>query len=222
MSTVIGLARLSYVRTSSNRVPAVWFRARTGSGGRLQAFRPTFGRIAALPTRRPVMITHKRTILAQSVHASARRSARAPTAGQWLAVALFGISGAAAFSLVANTAPEMTPIRVIQLELRQPSVSVVNAEGVGYWREDRIRRGDTIGSVLARLGVDDPEALEFLRANPSARPLYQLRPGKPLAVETDDDGRLINLRFVTGDGERLSIARDGERLLRVARFVSLA
>ena len=132
------------------------------------------------------MITHKRTILAQSVHPSARRSALAPTAGQWLAVALFGISGAAAFSLVANTAPEMTPIRVIQLELRQPSVSVVNAEGVGYWREDRIRRGDTIGSVLARLGVDDPEALEFLRANPSARPLYQLRPGKPLAVETDD------------------------------------
>jgi len=158
------------------------------------------------------MITHKPTILAQSVHASARRSARTPTAGQWLTVALFGISGAAAFSLVANTAPELTSIRVIRLDLPQPVVSVVAAEGVGYWREDHIRRGDTIGSVLARLGVDDPAALLFLRTNPSARPLYQLRPGKPLSVETDGEGRLISLRFVTGDGERLTIARHGDEL----------
>ena len=63
----------------------------------------------------------------------------------------------------------------------------------GYWREDRDRRGDTIGSVLARLGVDDPAALEFLRTESRRRaPLYQLRPGKPLSVETDDDGRLID------------------------------
>ena len=156
------------------------------------------------------MITHKSTILAQSVHASARRSARAPTAGQWLAVALFGISGVAAFNLVANTAPDLTPIRVIRVDLPSPEVAVVAAEGIGYWREDRIRRGDTIGSVLARLGVDDPAALVFLRTNPSARPLYQLRPGKPLSVETDDEGRLISLRFVTGDGERLTIARQGD------------
>ena len=158
------------------------------------------------------MITHKSTILAQSVHASARRSARTPTTGQWLAVALFGLCSAAAFSLVANTAPELTPIRVIRVNLPQPAVSVVATEGVGYWREDRIRRGDTIGSVLARLGVDDPAALLFLRTNPSARPLYQLRPGKPLSVETDHEGRLINLRFVTGEGERLTIARHGDEL----------
>jgi murein DD-endopeptidase MepM/ murein hydrolase activator NlpD len=135
-----------------------------------------------------------------------------PTAGQWLAVALFGISGVAAFSLLANTAPEMVPIHVITLELPRPAVSVIPSDGDGYWREDRIRRGDTIGSVLARLGVDDPGALEFLRTDPAARPLYQLRPGRPLSVETDDAGRLVNLRFVTGDGDRLSIARDGERL----------
>jgi len=156
------------------------------------------------------MITLKPKILAQSVHASARRTARAPTVGQWLAVALFGISGAAAFGLVANTAPEIIPVRVIRLDLPRPAVSVVAAEAAGFWREDRVRRGDTIGSVLARLGVDDPVALLFLRTSPSARPLYQLRPGKPLTVETDDDGRLINLRFVTGDNERLAIRRDGD------------
>ena len=69
----------------------------------------------------------------------------------------------------------MAPIETIRVDLPQPVVSVVAAEEAGYWREDRVRRGDTIGSVLARLGVDDPEALQFLRTNPSARPLYQLQ-----------------------------------------------
>ncbi|MET0682654.1 MAG: hypothetical protein ABWZ29_04850, partial [Casimicrobiaceae bacterium] len=146
------------------------------------------------------------------MRASARQKASAPTASDWLGVALFGVCAIAACSLVANTAPEITPVEVIRLDLQRPVVSVVPAEPTGYWREDRVRRGDTIGSVLARLGVDDPAALEFLRTHPSARPLYQLRPGKPLTVETDDNGRLINLRFLTGDGARLSIARAGERL----------
>ncbi len=158
------------------------------------------------------MVTHKSLILTQSVRASARRKVASRAAGQWLAVGLFAACWVAAFGLVANTAPELAPVEVIRLDLPQPDVSVVAEDPAGYWREDRIRRGDTIGSVLARLGVADPAALEFLRTNPAARPLYQLRPGKPLTVETDDDGRLVNLRFLTPDGQRLSIARDGDRL----------
>jgi len=128
-------------------------------------------------------------------------------------VALFAISWLAAFGLVANTAPELAPVEVIRLDLPKAEFAVVPTDEAGFWREDRVRRGDTIGSVLARMGVDDPEALQFLRTHPSARPLYQLRPGKPLTVETDDDGRLVTLRLVTGEGQRLSISRDGERLV---------
>jgi len=128
-------------------------------------------------------------------------------------VALFAACWLAAFGLVANTAPELAPIEVIRLELPKAEFAVVETDTAGYWREDRVRRGDTIGSVLARMGVDDPEALQFLRSDPSARPLYQLRPGKPLTVETDDEGRLIRLRLVTGEGQRLSIARNGGRIV---------
>ena len=158
------------------------------------------------------MTKRKPLILTQSLHGAVRRASEAPPLGQWLAVALFGVTAVAAFGLVANTSPEMVPIHVIQLDLPRPSMAVVETVKAGYWREDRIRRGDTIGSVLARLGVDDPAALAFLRTNSSARALYQLRPGKPLSVETDKDGGLLTLRFVTGDGQRLSITRDGERL----------
>ncbi len=154
-------------------------------------------------------------ILAQSPRAASARLVRAPTAGQWVAVALFGLSGVAAFGLAPGTTLETTPTQLIRLELAQPVVSVLDADAgaAGYWREERIRRGDTIGSVLARLGVDDPAALEFLRTDASARAVYQLRPGKPLTVETDGDGRLLTMHFLTGSGERLSIARDGERLV---------
>jgi murein DD-endopeptidase MepM/ murein hydrolase activator NlpD len=156
------------------------------------------------------MTAHKKRILTHSVRATATRVADAPTLGQWLAVALFGLGGVAA---VANTAPELVPTpSVIVVDLPRPAVSVVDDHAAGYWREDRIRRGDTIGRVLARLGIDDREALEFLRTDADARALYQLRPGKPLTVETDEDGRLLTLRFVNGDGRRLSVVREGERL----------
>jgi murein DD-endopeptidase MepM/ murein hydrolase activator NlpD len=45
-----------------------------------------------------------------------------------------------------------------------------------------------------------------------ARTLYQLRPGKPLRLETDSDGRLLSLRFVANTGELLSITRGAKGL----------
>jgi murein DD-endopeptidase MepM/ murein hydrolase activator NlpD len=168
--------------------------------------------IAVSPATALAMTPHRQRILTQSLRSAAARAARPLALGQWLSIALFGMCGVAAFGLVANTAPEIVPTRAIELDLPQPVVTVVDAGAAGYWREDRIRRGDTIGSALARLGVDDPAALKFLRTDLYARALYQLRPGKALSVETDDDGQLLTLRFVTGEGQRLSIVRDGERL----------
>jgi murein DD-endopeptidase MepM/ murein hydrolase activator NlpD len=159
------------------------------------------------------MTTHRRRILTQSIARLVTRSRRGATRGQWLAVVLAGLSGLAAFSLIANPAPEIISRHTIAVALPLPELSAVDAASIGYWREDRIRRGDTIGSALARMGVDDPAALDFLRTNAAARALYQLRPGRPLNVETDEVGRLIALRFVTTDGTRLSIGRDGERLV---------
>jgi hypothetical protein len=82
----------------------------------------TFARIATFLPRRQLMIANKSTILAQSARASARRSGPSPTTGQWLAVALFAISWAAAFGLVANTAPELAPIETIRVDIPQPVV----------------------------------------------------------------------------------------------------
>jgi murein DD-endopeptidase MepM/ murein hydrolase activator NlpD len=139
--------------------------------------------------------------------------ARAPTPRQWIALALCGLSGVAAFGLVPGTEPETVPTQVVRLDLPLPALSLLDANSAGYWHHDRIRRGDTIGSVLSRLGVDDTAAYEFLRTNSAARALYQLRPGRALNVETDDLGRLLTLHVATGDGDQLAVTRDGERLV---------
>jgi murein DD-endopeptidase MepM/ murein hydrolase activator NlpD len=153
-------------------------------------------------------------ILAQSDESASGRAAGSQAFGHWVAIALlFGLFGVAAFGLVPGTTLETVPTQAVRLDLPLPTMAIVEGNAAGYWHHDRIRRGDTIGSVLSRLGVDDAAALDFLRTNPSARALYRLRPGKALNVETDADGRLLTLHVVTADGERLAVARDGEQLV---------
>ena len=66
--------------------------------------------------------------------------------------------------------------------------------------------------MLARLGIDDAEALAFLRTDAAARRIYQLGSGQPLRAEVDADGRLIALRFVSVLGELVSVVRDANGL----------
>src|SRR6185295_7116997 len=115
----------------------------------------TFAKIRFRDVNSGRIIASKPTILAQTAGRSPRQARGSPTRGQWLAVLLFAASSLAAFGLVANTAPELAPIEVIRLDLPQAEFAVVETDDAGYWREDRVRRGDTIGSVLARMGVDD-------------------------------------------------------------------
>ena len=92
-----------------------------------------------------------------------------------------------------------------------------------FMHEERIRRGDTLGSLLTRLGVSDTEAERYLRSAPSAAALHQLRPGRLLQARTDEDGGLLSLRYVyaLSDGNdaggaqmarSLVVERDGEVL----------
>ena len=155
------------------------------------------------------MDAHERRILAQS----ARGTVGPLTPRQWLGVAVLALCGVAAFGFAPGTMLSTPPTTIVVRELPLPTVTPLSiGTAPRYRNEGRIQRGDTIGSVLSRLAVDDPAALAFLRTDPVARPLYQLRPGRSLRVETDGGGALIELRFVTGAGELLTIVRNGDRL----------
>lgn len=131
-----------------------------------------------------------------------------------LAAALLALSGVAAFAIAPDTAvdPVQTALTVRDLPLPERAGEEAARASETYWREERVRRGDTIGELLARAGVDDPELRALVRADPAARPLYLLKPGQPVRVGTDADGRFLELRFAPAPTQVLSIRRDSETL----------
>src|SRR5689334_15938012 len=159
-----------------------------------------------LPTHK-----HKPRILTQALRATVRAAQHLLSPGQALAIVVLGLAGVAAFGITPDTTLDTLAVRSITRALPLPALANTDDGADRYWREERVQRGDTIGSLLARASVDDPAAMEFLRTVPSARALYQLRPGRPLYVATDEEGHLAGLRFLAGNGELLTIARAGDR-----------
>ena len=147
----------------------------------------------------------ERRILAQSTtlarHLKVSRAA--------VLVILAGAGAVAAFAFAPDSLVPPEPLQRIARKLALPAFAMP-APDEGYWREERIQRGDTLGAVLARLGIDDSAAQNFLRNDPGARPLYQLRPGKAVRVQADEDGRLIALSYLAQNGELLSVKRGAD------------
>ncbi len=124
-------------------------------------------------------------------------------------VVLMGVGMVAAFGLAPDTLLPDTPTQLVRRDLAAPALAPL-ARDEGYWREERIQRGDTIGSVLARLSVADQPAQLFLRTDARARTLYQLKPGKSVRVQTDELGRLLALSYLTQGGDLLTIRRGND------------
>ena len=134
------------------------------------------------------------------------------------ALMLAGVIGAA-FGLAPDTTIEPVPTERVVRELAPPRLAAP-ALVAGYWREEEVRRGDTLGSVLARLGIEDTVAQAFLRGNANIGSLQGLRPGRSLRALIDADGKMIALRSTAPGGEVLSVDRDAGGSSFVARTAS--
>ncbi|MFT3847678.1 MAG: peptidoglycan DD-metalloendopeptidase family protein [Propionivibrio sp.] len=101
--------------------------------------------------------------------------------------------------------PEQQPIVE---QLRTIAVTLQSDADAIYLREEQVRRSDTLASLITRLGVSDPRALDFLtkdaRAGVIAR---QLRPGKTVSAETTASGGLISLFFPLNSGDKVATVR---------------
>ncbi|MGH8248359.1 MAG: M23 family peptidase, partial [Gammaproteobacteria bacterium] len=122
------------------------------------------------------------------------------------ALPFFGV--VAAFGIAPDTVPEKIDIRQIVEEISLPADGFAALEADDrFWREERIRRGDTVATILARLGVDDPDALNYLLQARDVRSLYQLVPGRAVRAVTTTGGRLERLTYLNTDGKRLLVER---------------
>jgi len=126
-----------------------------------------------------------------------------------LAATLPFVGVMAAFGIAPDTVTEQVVVNRVVEQLALPTLQPVETGPQTFWREERIQRGDTVAGLLARLGVEDPEAVQFLRTTRDARSLYQLAPGRIVRAHTGADGRLLSLRYMQG-GTELAVQREGE------------
>ena len=84
-----------------------------------------------------------------------------------------------------------------------------------FLHEERIQRGDTVGALLSRLGIQDVEASNFIRTHPSTQLMHrQLAPGKTVVAQTTAEGELRQLIFPqNGKDVALVVERKGSKLV---------
>ncbi|MCZ7559553.1 MAG: M23 family metallopeptidase [Burkholderiaceae bacterium] len=115
---------------------------------------------------------------------------------------------AVTLTLVAVTAFGTAPLREVELPPVQTIVervaiapSLQSAEAVvpaplqHYARSERIRRGETLVSLLDRLGATDVDFQKFVAADRRARKLMQLQAGRTVNALIDEAGRVQSLQY---------------------------
>ncbi|MEO8299609.1 MAG: M23 family metallopeptidase, partial [Burkholderiales bacterium] len=131
--------------------------------------------------------------------------------------------GVTAFGVAPLTAVDPAPIatRVIQEHIAtqrlQAQLDATDLHALTLYRSDRTRAGDTAETLLARLGIDDHEAAQFLRRDPIAQQVLTGRAGKPVQVTIEQPssglGQLVQLTL-RGPAARIDGAEDSPEVSR--------
>ncbi len=89
-----------------------------------------------------------------------------------------------------------------------------------FVQAERVRKGDTLASMLSRMGASDPELIRFISKNPVAKPFVRIQAGRLVQAEIGSDGRVHALHYnqpavededgEVSPGKRLSISRSDE------------
>lgn len=133
-----------------------------------------------------------------------------------LAIAIGAITSFAAVTAfgVAPLATSALPPSETMIESIELAPELMESE-TGFVQQEKIRRGETLGSLLARVGADDPAFAAFVRRDPVARRLLELRPGRTVSAVVGEDRSVerLSYRLASDDrdglGRRLVIVREG-------------
>lgn len=123
-----------------------------------------------------------------------------------------GIAGISLFGMVAafGTAPTTEEIRSFQHTVVEQLAPVagtpIDLSSETFVREERIQHGDTVASLLARMGIREGEAIDYLRGNASTQALFrQLSPGKNVTARVGIQGELQSLVFPLNGGKDMAL-----------------
>jgi murein DD-endopeptidase MepM/ murein hydrolase activator NlpD len=137
-------------------------------------------------------------------------------------VTLLGVVTASAIVSRTDTEP-MRAVTVLE-RLTLPAIAPLDSGTAEFVREERIRRSDTLSSLLSRMEINDPKALAFISRDPGASIIArQLRPGKTVVAKTHRDGLLAALYFpINGKDSMLVVERKDGQLTASEQAVRLS
>jgi murein DD-endopeptidase MepM/ murein hydrolase activator NlpD len=157
---------------------------------------------------------------------SSRKTRIVSASALLLAVCAFGAAG------VAPMAPDASdlPVKTITQQLAVPNLSeqiaALESNRQFYLHEERVRPGDTLASLLNRLGVDDPTAADFIKSDRVAYQVLQLKAGRRVQAQTTANGQLQHLSATVLDNtghpqKSILIKREGDRFTAVESSTEL-
>jgi len=140
---------------------------------------------------------------------------------RWLLLAVLLATGAFAVAGFGNLDSSNIPIRQLVESVSNLSldsqINSLSKDKIRLYRTDTSRATDTAESLLARLGMSDKAAADFMRSNPLVRESLLGKNARLLNAEVDDDNHLLKLtaRWATESNDtfqRLVIERSEQGL----------
>jgi len=102
-------------------------------------------------------------------------------------------------SAVVSLGPDVTQLQIHEVSETvtplplQPQSEALDVHQFQLYRSDVSRSSDTADTLLKRLGIDDPDAAAFLRADPNTQQALLGRVGRSLKAEASDANALLRL-----------------------------
>ncbi|HET9113480.1 MAG TPA: peptidoglycan DD-metalloendopeptidase family protein [Burkholderiales bacterium] len=129
---------------------------------------------------------------------------------RWLialsSIPLFGIVTAFGIAPQTETAPVAIQTVIENLPLPQNlKFTDSTPENTSYWRDERVERGDTVASILQRLGASNDQIDSFLKSANASRALLQIKPGQRVQAQITGAGDISWLRHINPNGTMLEI-----------------
>ncbi|WP_424193011.1 M23 family metallopeptidase [Ampullimonas aquatilis] len=124
---------------------------------------------------------------------------------RWLLIALLGSLGCAGAAIGVSMKAEQPPLitnasETLEIRSLEDQLSVIEDAEVPLYRQEQVRRGDTLSGLLLRMGVRDPYAENFIRNDATARKLFHFDEGQWISVITNPQRQLLSLRLSESQG----------------------
>ncbi len=132
---------------------------------------------------------------------------------------LFGMVAAfgTAPDTLTNDVAQETTVEAIAL----PTPVASDSGAFDFWREERIRSGDSLQSLLTRMGVASEETQALLAEHEQLGKLGKLIPGRSVLARVTSSGRLMLFRYMADETKLVSIERIAGRFMFDAQSIRL-